>query len=134
MIFPYVEKDPTKFCTYEEFENGVATLREFCLLRAESISGQLDGTIGSTSDTQNSESLIDADDLQISDMGSMNNTMSDNKDKENGNMSKPQSEKHRRKLRSRTDRTLKNQPPTAMPTAKKNRNRMSRAAYPLRHI
>lgn len=92
MISPYVEKDPTKFCTYEEFENGVATLREFCLLRAESISGQLGGTIGSTSDTQNSESLIDADDLQISDMGSMNNTMGDNKDKENGNMSKPQSE------------------------------------------
>lgn len=92
MISPYVKKDSTKFCTYEEFENGVATLREFCLLRAESISGQLDGTIGSTSDTQNSESLIDADDLQISDMGSMNNTMGDNKDKENGNMSKPQSE------------------------------------------
>lgn len=92
MISPYVKKDSTKFCTYEEFENGFATLREFCLLRAESISGQLDGTIGSTSDTQNSESLIDADDLQISDMGSMNNTMGDNKDKENGNMSKPQSE------------------------------------------
>ncbi len=92
MISPYVKKDSTKFCTYEEFENGVATLREFCLLRAESISGHLDGTIGSTSDTQNSESLIDADDLQISDMGSMNNTMGDNKDKENGNMSKPQSE------------------------------------------
>lgn len=72
MISPYVEKDSTKFCTYEEFENGVATLRELCLLRAESISGQLDGTIGSTSDTQNSESLIDADDLQISAMGSMN--------------------------------------------------------------
>lgn len=93
MISPYVEKDSTKFCTYEEFENGVATLRELCLLRAESISGQLDGTIGSTSDTQNSESLIDADDLQISDMGSMNNnTMGDNKNKENGNMSKQQPE------------------------------------------
>lgn len=92
MISPYVEKDSTKFCTYEEFENGVATLRELCLLRAESISGQLDGTIGSTSDTQNSESLIDADDLQISDMGSMNNTMGDYKNKENGNMSKQQPE------------------------------------------
>lgn len=92
MISPYVEKDSTKFCTYEEFENGVATIRELCLLRAESISGQLDGTIGSTSDTQNSESLIDADDLQISDMGSMNNTMGDNKNKENGNMSKQQPE------------------------------------------
>ena len=74
MIAPYVEKDPTKFCTYDEFETGVATLKEFCLLRAESVSGQLDGTIGSTSDTQDSSSLIDAGDLQISDMGSMNNS------------------------------------------------------------
>lgn len=73
MIAPYVEKDPTKFCTYEEFETGAATLREFCLLRAESIRGQLNGTIGSTSDTQDSSSLIDAGDLQISDMGSMGN-------------------------------------------------------------
>ncbi len=77
MISPYVENDPTKFCTYEEFETGIATLKEFCLLRAESISGQLNGTIGSTSDTQTSDTLIDAGDLQIDDMGSMNNTMSD---------------------------------------------------------
>lgn len=74
MIAPYVEKDPTKFCTYEEYETGIATLKEFCLLRAESIRGQLAGTIGSTSDTQKSDTLIDAGDLQISDMGSMDNT------------------------------------------------------------
>lgn len=73
MIAPYVEKDPTKFCTYDEFETGIKTLREFCLLRAESVRGQLNGTIGSTSDTQESSSLIDAGDLQISDMGSMMN-------------------------------------------------------------
>lgn len=73
LIAPYVEKDPTKFCTYEEFETGVATLKEFCLLRAESIQGQLDGTIGSTSDTQEENTLIDAGDLEISDMGTMNN-------------------------------------------------------------
>ncbi len=73
MIAPYVEKDPTRFCTYEEFETGVSTLKEFCLLRAQSISGQLNGTIGSTSDTQDSSTLIDASSLQISDMGSMNN-------------------------------------------------------------
>ena len=71
LIAPYVEKDPTKFCTYEEFETGISTLREFCLLRAESIRGQLDGTIGVTSETQNSDTFIDAGDLQISDMGSM---------------------------------------------------------------
>lgn len=74
MIAPYVEKDPTKFCTYEEFETGISTLKKFCLLRAESISGQLEGTIGSTSDTQENDTLIDAGDLQISDMGSMNNS------------------------------------------------------------
>ena len=90
MISPYVEKDPTKFCTYEEFEKGIATLKEFCLLRAESISGQLDGTIGATSDTQKSETLIDAGDLQINDMGSMGNTMGGGKDRFNGNTQKPQ--------------------------------------------
>lgn len=71
MISPYVESDPTKFCTCEEFETGAQTLREFCLKRAESISGQLDGSIGSTSDTQKSSTLIDAGSLQISDMGTM---------------------------------------------------------------
>lgn len=77
MIAPYVESDPTKFCTYEDFEKGVSALREFCLLRAESVSGQLDGTIPSTSDGQsaNPSALIDASRLSISDMGSMNNTM-----------------------------------------------------------
>ena len=75
MIAPFVESDATKFCTYEEFQTGVDTLKEFCLLRAESVSGQLDGTIASTSDgqTQNSSSLIDASALDISDMGSMGN-------------------------------------------------------------
>ena len=88
MISPYVEKDPTKFCTYEEFEKGIATLKEFCLLRAESINGQLDGTIGSTSDTQESETLIDAQNLQINDMGSMGDIMG-GKDKFNSNIQKP---------------------------------------------
>jgi len=73
MIAPYVEKDPTKFCTYEEFQTGISTLREFCLLRAGSIRGQLDGSIGTTTDTQESETFIDASKLKISDMGSMGN-------------------------------------------------------------
>lgn len=73
MISPYVESDPTKFCTYEEFTTGAEALREFCLLRAESISGQLDGSIGSTSDAQEQSTLVDASSLQISDMGTMGN-------------------------------------------------------------
>ncbi len=82
MIAPYVEQDPTKFCTYDEFEAGISTLKEFCLLRAESISGQLDGSIPSTSEGQNQDntSLVDASDLSISAMGSMGNTMGGGQD------------------------------------------------------
>lgn len=73
MIAPYVEKDPSKFCTYEEFEAGVETLKKFCLLRAESITGQLNGTIPSTSEEQKKDNsaLIAVDGLNISDMGAM---------------------------------------------------------------
>lgn len=73
MISPYVEKDPTKFCTYEEFEEGIDTLKDFCLLRCESIKAQLVGTIGTTSETQDKTTFIDASDINISAMGSMGN-------------------------------------------------------------
>lgn len=74
MIAPYVEKDPTKFCSYEEFEKGIDTLKQFCLLRAESISGQLAGTIPSTSEGQQTDgaALVDASGISLSDMGAMN--------------------------------------------------------------
>ncbi len=74
LIAEYVEKDPTKFCTYEEFEKGVEVLRTFCQLRSESVKGQLDGTIPSTSEGQNADNsaLIDASSITLSDMGTMN--------------------------------------------------------------
>ena len=65
LIAPYVEKDPTAFCTYEEFEKGVASLKEFCSLRSESVRLQLAG----------SEETVDAGDLNISDMGTMGGGM-----------------------------------------------------------
>ena len=83
MIAPYVEKDPTKFCSYEEFQEGVSTLKTFCTLRAESIQGQLDGTISSTgtaqqfsSEEQQTEAFegVEAGDLAIETMGTMGNT------------------------------------------------------------
>jgi len=75
LITSYVEKDPTKFCTYEEFEAGVEALKTFCTLRTQSISGQLEGTIPSTSDGQaaGKSTLVDASALALSDMGTMNN-------------------------------------------------------------
>ena len=73
LIASYVEQDPTKFCTYEEFETGVDTLKSFCLLRAESIRGQIDGTIPSTSDGQQEDdsAFVDASSISLTDMGSM---------------------------------------------------------------
>lgn len=74
LIARYVEKDPTKFCTYGEFETGVEALREFCRLRAQSVSGQLSGTIPSTAGGQEADSaaLVDASAINLSDTGSMN--------------------------------------------------------------
>lgn len=73
MIAPYVEKDVTRFCSYEEFLKGADTLKNFCLLRAESIKGQLEGEIPSTSQgqAQDKTSLIDASGIDVSDMGGM---------------------------------------------------------------
>ncbi len=71
LISDSVESDPSKFCTFDEFVQGVATLQDFVALRVESICGQLDGTIGSTDEAQaaNPESLISAGDVDVTDMG-----------------------------------------------------------------
>lgn len=71
LISPYVENDPTAFYTYDEFKTAVSNLKEFCLLRAESIRGQLDGTIPSTEEEQenNEDALIDASSVSIQAMG-----------------------------------------------------------------
>jgi len=73
LIAPYVEKDPSKFYTTEAFNTGVTALREFCILREESVLGQLNGIIPSTDDGQaaDNSTLIDASSLTLSDMGSM---------------------------------------------------------------
>ena len=68
-----VKEDATSFCSYDEFTKGVTALKEFCLLRAESVAGQLSGDIPSTSQGQseNSSTLIDTGSLNVNDMGSM---------------------------------------------------------------
>ena len=63
LIRPYVEKDPTRFCTTEEFEEGVEALEQFVTLRAEAVSRQLAG------DT----TAVDIEGLTLSDMGTMQN-------------------------------------------------------------
>lgn len=66
LIKSYVEKDPTAFYTYEEFETGVETMRQFCELRSASISMQL-----ANGETTTNMSYVDASGLTASDMGSM---------------------------------------------------------------
>ena len=64
LIRPYVEKDPTKFCTIEEFDKGVSAISQFVALRAEAVSRQLNGDF----------TEIDTGELELSDMGTMNDT------------------------------------------------------------
>ena len=59
--------------TYEEFLEGVSALETFCRLRAESIKGQLAGTIPTTQAGQAAaeESLVDASALDLADLGEL---------------------------------------------------------------
>lgn len=68
MLSGYVARDPNSFCTEQEFQTGADQLKLFCHLRAQSIAGQLDGTIPSTTEGQKADSsaLIDASALSAS--------------------------------------------------------------------
>ncbi len=69
-----VETDPTSFYSYDEYTAAVEMLKETVFLRAESVLGQLDGSIPSTRDGQeeDSSSLIDASNIDLTSMGVMN--------------------------------------------------------------
>ena len=68
-----VETDPTAFYSYDEYETAAETLYQVVKLRGQSIQGQLDGTIPSTEEAQrDSDALIDASNLDVSVMGTMN--------------------------------------------------------------
>lgn len=66
LIRDYVKKDPTAFYSYEEFELGVETLRQFCALRSKSILTQL-----ANGETTRNMGYADASAITLSDMGTM---------------------------------------------------------------
>ena len=70
MLLPYIEKDSGAFYSKDEFEKAYNTLKKFCLLRADSIRAQLDGTLSTDSDKQKVAAMIAADDINTDDMGS----------------------------------------------------------------
>lgn len=72
IIDEYVRNDATAFDSYDDYLTGVETLVQFGTLRAESVAGQLDGTIPSTTDAQrNSNALIDDSGFDNSLLGGM---------------------------------------------------------------
>ena len=72
LISSYVENDPSAFYNYEAYQAAVVELKELGLLRAESMAGQLDGTIPSTSEVQSADpsQLVDAAGVDLSVLGS----------------------------------------------------------------
>lgn len=72
LISEYVRKDATAFYTHEQYTEAVAMLKEFGKLRAQSIEGQLNGTIPATTAGQSGagDKLIDASSINLSTMGS----------------------------------------------------------------
>jgi len=69
----YVKNDVSAYFTYEQYNASLPVMIELGNLRAESVKGQLDGTIPSTSSGQSadSSSLVDASGIDLSALGSM---------------------------------------------------------------
>lgn len=55
MIDALVKDDPTKFCTYAEYETTANSILQAVTLRAQSVLGQIEGTIPATRDGQSAE-------------------------------------------------------------------------------
>jgi spore coat protein CotH len=71
LISGHIESDTSGFFTFEEYNAAITQLKVLGTLRGESIQGQLDGTIGSTTQEQQAEpdKLIDTSKLDMSALG-----------------------------------------------------------------
>lgn len=71
LIGSYVKADPTAFYTYEEYQTAIEAFKNLANLRAESVSGQLNGIVPSTTAEQKtaSDKLVDASSVTMSQIG-----------------------------------------------------------------
>lgn len=81
-----VKNDPTAFYSYDEYTAAADMLYKTVMLRSESILGQLGGVIPSTEEGQkeNSESLTDSSEIDLSVMGTMDHGNDKAGENENG--------------------------------------------------
>ena len=68
MLRPYVEKDPTAFYSADRFTSASRALRDFCLLRAESVRRQLDGDLSTETQDQLPGDKVDVPVITIDDL------------------------------------------------------------------
>lgn len=75
LIGEHVKNDPSAFFTYDQYQAAIETLKDFGTLRADSLQGQLDGTVPATSEEQTAspDLLIDASGITMSTMGTQGN-------------------------------------------------------------
>ena len=71
MLLPWVQKDPTAFCTADEFETACESLKKFYTYRTESVRRQLAGELSTVSGEQEPQAMVDVSDLDIMSMGAL---------------------------------------------------------------
>lgn len=68
LLRPYVEKDPSAFYDVQKFDEACRALKLYDQYRSASILKQLNGELSTRNETQRKEDLVDASELQLSDM------------------------------------------------------------------
>ena len=71
MLLPWIEKDPTAFCTVEEFRKACETLKAFLACRTESIWRQLTGKLSAVSEEQEKQAMADASGFDFQSLGAL---------------------------------------------------------------
>ncbi len=70
LIAPYIKKDPSSFCSFEDFQKAINSLEKWCSLRFESIILQLEGRAPSTlAELYQDEAKLLPVDIKIEDFG-----------------------------------------------------------------
>ena len=73
LIDPYVQRDPTRFVSYDKYQTAVRTFQDFGIARSQSIRAQLEGRLPATirGQSEDKSQFIDASHISIPAIGNM---------------------------------------------------------------